>query len=1053
MLKNRFFTKYFIIIFIIASGKLNFIFAQQINIPRVEQMPNIPSPYEMLDWKQITIGYDSLLFDLNAVGQYLPLAFINTNTINYPAHNSFGLHSYVGTNYPQNGEAVNIIPAVVGATLAGIDKSDQFNKNWVEMCEEYFNKRPAEDVYLNSPNSTSGDDFWYDTMPNVFFYQLYSQYPGTGDFDYQFTRIADRWLEALTYMRGSTTPWRNALVYYRGWYLSSMTGNSSGVLEHEAAGAISWLLYNAYSVTGNEKYRIGAEWALEFLDGLSENPSYELQLSYGAYIAARMNAELKTGYDIYKILNWCFNVGTLRNWGAVLGKWGNYEVNGLIGEVNGINDYAFLMNTFEQIGTLAPLVRYDDRYARTIGKWIVNAANASRLFYSKYLPDFHQDSDNWSQVYDPNSYIAYEALREKKYDLSPYATGDAINNGWAATNLGLYSSSHVGILGGIIETTSVEKILKIDLLKTDYFHSSAYPTYLIYNPFSEDKEIQFELPNGTYDLYDAVANVFISTNSSGLVNIQIPDDSAMLLVLTPSGGQIEFDLHKMLIDSVVVDYNSGQTVDNYPPRIKALASDNYTPLINTEITLYTSADDFDGDDVNYNWSIDGEIVEYNNPTISWPTPDLPGTHIIGCFVDDGSEASEPFEIEIEVFTALNNPPIIEQIKASPRKIDLGASSEIECFAFEEDGDELSFNWSAQYGVISGSGGKVNWTAPPTEGNYFIKCEVSDNQKLYTSDSIKVMVRDLSNIQTGKLIAFYPFSGNTFDASGNSLNGTNHGAVFISDRFGNSNSALKFDGDDDYVSVNNVPELNFQSSISVSFWLQANELYYREMYPLSHGNWENRWKVSIGNDRVRWTLNTTSGIKDLDSETIIHVQQLYHVVVTYNGADMELYLNGELDAFTNFSGNINTTNIDFTIAKVLPGNNQYNFNGTLDDIRIYNYALTFAEIDELYDFQTRVEEEKGYIHEETKLMQNHPNPFNGLTNIEFQITSTDRVELVIYDILGRKIKTLVSSLLKPGRYSLIWDSSDVNGNELSSGIYFLQLNTNNFSETKKLLLLQ
>ncbi|MCF6269114.1 MAG: T9SS type A sorting domain-containing protein [Melioribacteraceae bacterium] len=1051
MLISKIIIKYFIISFIIPLGKMNF--AQQIDIARVELMPNIPSPYEMLDWKQITIGYDSLLFDLNAVGQYLPLAFINTNTINYPAHNSFGLHSYVGTNYPQNGEAINIIPAVVGATLTGVDKSNQFGKNWVLMSEEYFNNRPSEDVYLNSPNSTSGNDFWYDTMPNIFFYQLYSQYPGTGDFDYQFRKVADRWLEAITNMSSSTTPWRNALVYYRGWYLSSMTGNSSGVLEPEAAGAISWLLYNAYSETGDEKYRIGAEWALEFLDGLSENPSYELQLAYGAYIAARMNAELKTGYDIHKILSWCFNVGTLRNWGAILGKWGNYEVNGLIGEVNGVNDYAFLMNTFEQIGTLAPLVRYDDRYARTIGKWILNAANASRLFYSKYLPDNNQDSKAWSQVYDPNSYIAYEAIRENKYNLSPYATGDAITGGWAATNLALYGSSHVGILGGIIETTNVEKILKIDLLKTDYFHQPAYPTYLIYNPFSEAKEIQFELPNGTYDLYDAASNVFISSNASGLINIQIPDDSALLLVLTPSGGEIEFDLHKMLIDGVVVDYNSGQTVDNYPPRIKALASDNNTPLVNSNTTLYCTATDFDEDNLNYSWTINGESVEQNTPTIIWNTPDVSGVYNIKCFVDDGTTTSNIVELNIEVVNTINNPPIIERIKAAPRKMDLSAISKIECFAFDEDGDNLTYNWTSQLGTISGSGEKIEWTAPSIEGNYFIKCEVSDNQNNSASDSIKVMVRDLSNIQTGELIAFFPFNGDVSDVSGNLLNGINYGAKFISDRFGNSGSALKFDGENDYISVKNDPLLNFQNSISVSFWLQANELYDREMYPLSHGNWENRWKISIGNNRVRWTLNTNTGIKDLDSETIIKEQQLYFIAASYNGVDMELYLNGELDAFTNFSGNINTTDIDFTIAKVLPDNSQYNFKGTLDDIRIFDYAITLEEIEILYDIKTSIEEEKNYIPKETKLMQNYPNPFNGQTNIKFHINSTTKTELIIYDILGRKIKTLFSGVQKPGRYSLSWDSNSNDGNELSSGIYFLQLKTDDFSETKKLLLLQ
>ncbi|RKY57355.1 MAG: laminin G, partial [Candidatus Neomarinimicrobiota bacterium] len=152
------------------------LFSQQINIDRVEQMPNIPSPYLMRDWKKVALGYDSLVFDLDRSGQYLPLIWINTNTTNYPSHNSFGLHTVVGTPYPSNAEAINVLPAVISASLVGIDKSDQDGNNWVLGCEEWFNRRPEENVYLNGPTAQSGNDWWYAVMPNVFFYQLYDLY-------------------------------------------------------------------------------------------------------------------------------------------------------------------------------------------------------------------------------------------------------------------------------------------------------------------------------------------------------------------------------------------------------------------------------------------------------------------------------------------------------------------------------------------------------------------------------------------------------------------------------------------------------------------------------------------------------------------------------------------------------------------------------------------------------------------------------------------------------------------------------------------------------------
>ncbi len=151
--------------------------AQQIKISRISQMPDFPSPYLMRDWEAAAKGYDSLVFNSDLEGQYLPLIFFRDQTINYPDDQSFGLHTVVGTTAPNSGEAINVIPALIGATLVGIDKSNQNGINWVKMSREFFNKRPEENVYLNHPAAESGDDWWYATMPNVFFYQLYDMYP------------------------------------------------------------------------------------------------------------------------------------------------------------------------------------------------------------------------------------------------------------------------------------------------------------------------------------------------------------------------------------------------------------------------------------------------------------------------------------------------------------------------------------------------------------------------------------------------------------------------------------------------------------------------------------------------------------------------------------------------------------------------------------------------------------------------------------------------------------------------------------------------------------
>ncbi|MEJ5350849.1 MAG: two-component regulator propeller domain-containing protein [Melioribacteraceae bacterium] len=82
----------------------------------------------------------------------------------------------------------------------------------------------------------------------------------------------------------------------------------------------------------------------------------------------------------------------------------------------------------------------------------------------------------------------------------------------------------------------------------------------------------------------------------------------------------------------------------------------------------------------------------------------------------------------------------------------------------------------------------------------------------------------------------------------------------------------------------------------------------------------------------------------------------------------------------------------------------------------------------------------------ELKQNYPNPFNPETIIEFSIPEQTHVKLKIYDILGREITTLIDKELNPGNYKKVWYAYN-----LPSGIYFCRLQTNNYSEIKKLVL--
>jgi len=88
-----------------------------------------------------------------------------------------------------------------------------------------------------------------------------------------------------------------------------------------------------------------------------------------------------------------------------------------------------------------------------------------------------------------------------------------------------------------------------------------------------------------------------------------------------------------------------------------------------------------------------------------------------------------------------------------------------------------------------------------------------------------------------------------------------------------------------------------------------------------------------------------------------------------------------------------------------------------------------------------------------LRQNYPNPFNAQTLIEYQLPQSGHVRLVIHNLLGQKICTLVDLTLQPGLYRAVWDGKDSAGRIVPSGVYFYRLEAENFSEVKKMLFLQ
>jgi hypothetical protein len=124
--------------------------------------------------------------------------------------------------------------------------------------------------------------------------------------------------------------------------------------------------------------------------------------------------------------------------------------------------------------------------------------------------------------------------------------------------------------------------------------------------------------------------------------------------------------------------------------------------------------------------------------------------------------------------------------------------------------------------------------------------------------------------------------------------------------------------------------------------------------------------------------------------------------------------------------------------------------------VYRDSLILDNLRISYPDITTDIRELDLVPNQMKLYQNYPNPFNPITTIKYSVpnfvnspfSAAINIELSIYDILGRKVKTLVNKIMKPGNYEVSFDASD-----LSSGVYFYKLQSDGFLETKRMLLLK
>ena len=212
------------------------------------------------------------------------------------------------------------------------------------------------------------------------------------------------------------------------------------------------------------------------------------------------------------------------------------------------------------------------------------------------------------------------------------------------------------------------------------------------------------------------------------------------------------------------------------------------------------------------------------------------------------------------------------------------------------------------------------------------------------------------VPSNGLMAWYSFNGNANDASGNGNNGTVYGASLTTDRVGKSNAAYSFNGSSNYISVANSSSLNIQnysSGITISGWLKLNYIGYNAMALINFTqgdgtniNYVLDFSPAYSTEFMNWNISTVSA-QIIYSNSMI-VNTWYHIVVTsdFSTNTSKLYVNGIL------SGTC-TTSVTKPVSPILQfgkhrnGSDPWWLNGILDDIGVWNRALTQAEVTGLY----------------------------------------------------------------------------------------------------------
>ncbi len=302
-----------------------------------------------------------------------------------------------------------------------------------------------------------------------------------------------------------------------------------------------------------------------------------------------------------------------------------------------------------------------------------------------------------------------------------------------------------------------------------------------------------------------------------------------------------------------------------------------------------------------------------------------------------------------------------------------------------------------------------------------------------------------------LVAYYTFDETpgvvVKDLSGNGLDGAIVGGAEWTE--GVNGGAILLNGVDSYVDLGVSPAFDIKDEITLAAWV----------FPMDVANGEeNEWIAKgdhawalkeKGDGRFEYFIYDGTWIAPSVPLGVTYDAAWNHFAGTYDGKTLKMYINGEKVQSMEHAGTIAVSGHEVHLGHNSEVVDRF-FEGALDEVMIYNRALTDAEIKSVYDSTrpTGVSGKNPGGVERFALRQNYPNPFNPVTTIAYSLETPGLVTIRVHDLLGREIKTLIEENQSKGEHSVLFDASG-----LSSGVYFCKMQVEGrFSKIKKMLLM-